>query len=537
MAHVNTRKIAALKRYGPSKSGSGTPDSHLCHPEMERMLDPAYLSDIQVSDADVRRYVDRIELAFTDRNIDDLLSDCRQSALNAIIVPLGLGKFISLYDKLGGNVDTIHNARNNVYASEEERARGDAVQGRNAADPYDSTKAHSHPDYIRKGREAKAKLRDQELVDEYTGKPLNKDRNQDHVVSAHEVYEDRGRVLAEKDGYDLANMDANLKQTDPCLNKMKKDKTITEFLGELEKKKAEMRRRLDELTAKGELDEGQKNKKAALERKLTALENVDGEARRRMEEADKEARAAIDTEINRAYYTSGKFMKNTALTSGAEGLKMGFQQAFGLLCYDLMNALFDEVVDIWRNNLVDSESSGWFEAVRKRLSRVAERVASNWRSLLANSMDGFFSGLIANLITVLVNTFFTTLKNIVRMIREGTMVLYRAAKSLLFPDKGKNWREILDDALKVIVAGAMGVGGIALEEVVASLFVGIPGASILTGICVGLATGILTALAMYALDRLDPFGVKDHKRREAFYAQICEDEQRLLDFQRSLAQA
>lgn len=545
MAHINNRKIEALKKYGASKSGSGVSANHLCPAYMEEMTDPAYLRNITVSEEDVKKYVDRIDQAFTDKNISDLLQDCRQSAINAIIVPLGLGKFIALYDRIGGNVDTIHNARHGVYASEEERAKGDAVQPKSvgkdgriiekADNAYDSSKAHSHSNYIEKGREAKRTMQSGELIDDYTGQPLTENRNQDHVVSAREIHEDRGRVLADIDGYDLANKDENFRQTNERINKVKKDKSVSQFLDELPTKIEDTRQRIQNLNNKGELNDNQLKEKANLEKKLAELEKIDSESAERMKAADKEARAAINSEINRTYYTSGKFIKNAAATSATEGMKMGFQQAFGLLCYDLMNALFDEVVDIWRNNLVDSESSGWFEAVRKRLARVADKAASNWRTLLSNSLDGFLSGIISNLVTVLVNTFFTTLKNIVRMIREGAMVLYRAAKSLLFPDKDKNWRESLDDALKVIVAGGLGVGGIALEEIVGAMFVGIPGANILTAICVGLATGILTALAMYALDKLDPFGVKDHKRREAFYAQIYQDEQRLLDFQESLA--
>lgn len=545
MTYRNSRKIEALKKFGASKSGSGVPNDHLCPANMRELTDPAYLRNIIISGDDVKKYVERIDLAFTDKNISDLLMDCRQSALNAIIVPLGLGKFIALYDRIGGNVDTIHNARNGVYANEEERAKGDAVQpksvGRDgrifekADNAYDSSKAHSHNNYIKKGKKAKLTMKSGELLDDYTGQPLTENRNTDHVVSAREIHEDRGRVLADIDGYDLANKDENLRQTNDRINKVKKEKSVSQFLEELPTKIEDTRQRIQNLNDKGQLNEQQLKEKANLEKRLAELEKIDSESAERMRAADREARTAINSEINRTYYTSGKFIKNAAATSATEGMKMGFQQAFGLLCYDLMNALFDEVVDIWRNNLVDCESSGWFAAVRKRLARVAERIASNWRGLLSSSLDGFFSGIISNLATVLVNTFFTTLKNIVRMIREGTLVLYRAAKSLLFPDRDKNWRESLDDALKVIVAGGLGVGGIALEEIVGAMFVGIPGANLLTAICVGLATGVLTALAMYALDKLDPFGVKDYKRREAFYTQIYQDEKRLLDFQESLS--
>lgn len=56
-----------------------------------------------------------------------MLAECRQRLLHSIIGPFGLGSIVSAWDKVGGNVDTIHNVRSGVYATEEEQVRYEAA--------------------------------------------------------------------------------------------------------------------------------------------------------------------------------------------------------------------------------------------------------------------------------------------------------------------------------------------------------------------------------------------------------------------------
>lgn len=77
---------------------------------------------------------------------------------------------------------------------------------------------------------------------------------------------------------------------------------------------------------------------------------------------------------------------------------------------------------------------------------------------------GFVAGVLSNLITVFLNTLMTTSKRVIRMFREGFMSLLRALKTLAMPPKGMTFREGAHEALKVICAGAVVIGGVALEE-------------------------------------------------------------------------
>lgn len=73
---------------------------------------------------------------------EQMIQECKQSVIQSIVVPFGLGKILAAYDKVGGNVDTVHNARKGIYATNKEQGnyekRGE----------YNSDEYHSHSKYI-----------------------------------------------------------------------------------------------------------------------------------------------------------------------------------------------------------------------------------------------------------------------------------------------------------------------------------------------------------------------------------------------------
>lgn len=479
---------------------------------------------IIVTEADVEQYRNEVYQVFTESSIRDLVESCRKEAISNIIGPLGLGSFMSLYDKLGGNVDTIFNVRRGIYATDKERQR---YKNR---DKYDKNKYHSSDSYRNHNAQMKEKRKKGELIDPYTGKPLSSEHDLDHTIPAKEIHDDPGRTLAEQDGVELANADSNLTATDPSINRSKGQLSMSEFIQAIENKKREISNQIENLKKKekenGNLTDTQKKSLQELEDKLEKLDGLDYE---KMLAADEKARKEYDHSLNVAYYTSGKFIKKLASTSLKEAGKMGIRQALGLLLCDLTNALFDELTDCWKNGIAVQSNEKPLSAMRRRLKRVGEKVIRNWKNLIWAFRDGAISGFLSNLLTVFLNTFMTTAKNIIRIIRDGMSVLYGAAKAWLFPNQGLSKEEARDAALKLLVAGALSVGGIALEELVAKTFaaVPIPGKELLISIGVGVLTGVATAVVMYALDKWDPFGAKDAQKREAVAKRISDDWERL----------
>jgi hypothetical protein len=68
-------------------------------------------AQLTVTPAEIDAFERGLVNDFAEVNFNDLLANCRKNIIDSIIKPLGLGKFVALYDRLGGNVDTIHNVR------------------------------------------------------------------------------------------------------------------------------------------------------------------------------------------------------------------------------------------------------------------------------------------------------------------------------------------------------------------------------------------------------------------------------------------
>lgn len=157
---------------------------------------------------------------------EQMIQECKQSVIQSIVVPFGLGKILAAYDKVGGNVDTVHNARKGIYATNKEQGnyekRGE----------YNSDEYHSHSKYIEINKKQTELKESGQLKDYMTNEKVAKNAKTDldHIVSAKEIHDDPGRVLAEIDGAELANTETNLKMTDSTINRSKKADSMESFL-------------------------------------------------------------------------------------------------------------------------------------------------------------------------------------------------------------------------------------------------------------------------------------------------------------------
>lgn len=454
---------------------------------------------------------------FVEVHIDTLFRNCRKCVVESIVTPLGLGKFIAMYDRVGGNVDTIHNSR---QMAEDGTPIGTEKLKKKYAEQeqYDSYQYHGDPRYRQENKAKKGQKSEGTLKDTYTGLDVhqNMDIDQDHVISAKEIHDDPGRVLASINGPELANDSSNLAATSRSINRSKKAKTMSEFIEYLDVTREQRQEEISVLKDKPELT----NKEKKVLKKLEALEAADVEL---MTQTNVEARKEYNKTINNTYYTSKEFYQDLSKSSAVEGIKLGFQQALGLLLVDVSNAFLDELVASYRNGFISgTQGTSVNEALRERLVKIGSVVFDNWNKLVSVFKDGVISGIVSNIITTLINTFLTTAKNIVRIIREGSFVLLQATKTLLFPTEGITLEESWDTALKLIVGGALTIAGISLGEVVSTLVKGLPFANTISAILAGMFTGIATACALYAIDRWDPFGVYDKKKRRCIRRKIQE---------------
>jgi len=459
---------------------------------------------ISVDSNEVKELLSSLNQEFDKKKLDELFSKTKEDLKQSIIVPFGLGKVISAYDKAGGNVDTIYNVRQDIYATDKARK-----EYKNQEE-YNSHRVHSDSRYIRQNKETTLQQKEGTLIDKYTHQKIRiqDNKNLDHIISAKETHDDKGRVLAGIPTEDLANIDKNFNPTLDSINKSKGAKSPKEFADYLDNNRIERQNKISSLENSMTITDKERKEL----KKLKSLENVDTNEVRKI---GKEARLEQDKHINKKYYSSDKFLKKTINSSAKEGLKMGTQQAFGILLIELFTSAFKEIKLAMDKGL---EGDNLFSDIKIRLKRVSKDISSKWKDVIKGFSGGFISGFISNIITTLINTVVTTGKKFVRIIREGIFSLLKAFKMLISPPKGMSHREASHEATKIFFGGLVLVGGIALEEIIEKLILSIPIliplASILTAVIVGSITVILMALVTYLIDKFDILNVIQVERNK-----------------------
>lgn len=456
---------------------------------------------LQADPGEVEALLSDLKRSFNDQRLEQLLDETKTGIISSIAGPFGLGKVMSAYDKVGGNVDTIHNVREGVYATQK------AKENFENRSEYDSDKYHSHSNYIAQNRHDKTAFENGTLVDEYRNTIMksNDKKNLDHIVAAKEVHNDAGRVLAGLDGVELANKQVNFQTTVQSINSSKGEDSVDVFLDKVEDRivnKKEVKKSYEE---RGPLSQEEHKKLKNAEKYIEDFESIDKEG---MRKKDSIARGAINKEIDKEYYTSKEFAQSVASSGGVEGASMGAQQAFGVLMVEFFTASFTEIRISFNEGL---EGDSLFSDIKLRLKRVGLKVTAKWKDVIQGFSEGFISGFISNLITTLVNMFMTTAKRLVRMIREGVFSLLKALKLIICPPTDMSYREAMHAAMKLIAAGGMIVAGVALEEIIEKLVLSVPFlvpfATIVTSVIVGSLTAISMALVTYLIDKMDILGV------------------------------
>lgn len=403
-----------------------------------------------------------------DRNYDtetnvynSIFEQYERVVIQSLITSFGLDFLVC--DQHGGDVDTIHNVRQ-IGKDEQMRYKNKRnEEAYNNRGEYNPKNYHSHPNYINTNAQYSKQRKEGTLIDGYTGEKLNPriSHDLDHIVSAKEIHEERGRILSRLKGEDLANdPETNLTPTNYHTNRSK----------------------------------GQKNMDEYLEKKG---EEYTEEQQERMREKDRAARKAYNEKINRAYYTSPAFFKDTAKAAGKVGVAMGLRQALGLVFSEIWFAVRDEIKQ------GKEDGKALFNSIAVGVKKGLENAKLKYKELWHKFIEGAVGGVLASLTTTLCNIFFTTAKNVVRIIRQSWASLVEATKILLFNPDFLPFGERFRAAAKIIATGASVVAGTMVGDLIAKTGVAaIPVVGdIVKTFCSTLITGILSCSLLYLLDR------------------------------------
>lgn len=427
--------------------------------------------------------------------------ELEQTVLTSLATSFGLD-FLLFKDKLGGEVDTVHNVRNGVWATDAERQRFEQ------RGEYDSTPYHQHENYISTGQQDKVSQAAGRLKDSYRGKMMaaHEQRNLDHVISAKEIHDDAGRVLAGLSGVELANQSSNLQTTHETINKSKKQTPINEYLDKLpslisnhEKSLTRDRTRLAKMPRK---TPQQQHEARALEdrirnteSKIKELKAVSPEA---MRKRDAEARAPYNQQINAAYYTSSKFLHQTARAAGSAALSMSIRQTLGLVMAEVWFELREQLPALLEKLKQRFSLEAFINSLSQSLKGIWKRVRTRFKDFLHEFKDGVFAGALGSLTSTIFNILATTQAMAIKIIRELWGQLVKAIKLMVFNPDQLSFVEQCKAVTSLLSAGvATVVGTMAYTQLVP--FLSFPFGTELAAFSGALVTGLVTLGLNYFL--------------------------------------
>lgn len=404
--------------------------------------------------------------------IDSIFKQYESVIIETLITSFGLDFFIK--DCHGGDVDTIYNVRQIGKDKEMTYKNKDNQSNYNNRGAYKSEEYHKGTNYQKTKSDAKEKYNSsgKTVEDAYTGEPLyflgrSKGANPkinaelDHVIAAKSIHDDPGRTLSNLSGKELANSPENLQFTNKSLNASMQDKDIPEYIAK-----------------HPELSDENKDK---------------------MMKHYEKSKSSYDKKIAKAYYTSSQFAKDTALFAGTSALKIGLKQALGLVCTEIWFAVKDEFSKIKdKFNLGDL-----FFSIGNAIKIGIENSKKKHKEIISKFKEGVLSGALSSISTTLSNIFFTTAKNVVKIIRQSYISLVQAGEILFINPEGLLFGDRMRAVSKVISLGASVVVGGIVNEAISKTPIGLTPiiGDILQNFCGTLVTGIMSCSLLYFFDR------------------------------------
>ncbi len=393
--------------------------------------------------------------------------------LHSLITSFGLDFLV--HDQHGGDVDSIRSVRDTSIPIEDRYKSGAHRAAYEDRGTYDTKAYHSDPRYRAIVQSARREFNEHGTMVEDAYVPGNmvapnrssglgsgRRANLDHVVSAHEIHEDPGRVLAGLDGKDLANSPDNLRFTNESLNKSKSDMTVEAFI----------------------------------EKKGDALP---GEVQEQMRQVDEEVRTNYDVKLAEAYYSSTDFWGDAIAAAGARGIEMGVRQALGFVFVEVWFSCKEAILAVPDNSDIHTYYDAIAIGVRNSLNSIVEKR----KGLLESFGMGFVAGSLASLTTTICNIFFDINEKTIHNLRQVYAAIVQAANVLLFNPNDLLLGDRIEAATVILGTGASVLAGSLVSDAIAKTPIGAdPGVGTpIRVFCSSMVSGLISCTMLLCLDR------------------------------------
>ncbi|MCT8393686.1 hypothetical protein D0504_08175 [Weissella confusa] len=242
-----------------------------------------------------------------------------------------------------------------------------------------------------------------------------------------------------------------------------------------------------------------------------------------------EAKTARDHNVNKALRHNMNLLnkdtrdmqKQIAKNAGMDGVGQAGNKGLVEAIRLLLNPLTYEIKDMIKNGIdVDGYKKGAAVKYRfKRMTRYILRQLKNIKDIVFDLVKTIITGFIDGILSLFVGIF----EKIYKIVKQTIGAAIQAFKILFGKDsKNMSTAQKGDAILKLVGSTVIVLSGSLIDELLKKL---VPN-EFIRGALSTIATGVAAALFMYAMDRLDIFGVKYEQRteriKEIFDARIAD---------------
>lgn len=386
-----------------------------------------------------------------------------EKVLNALEGTGGLSDY-----KNGGNVSTIHNAKNGVFVDSEHERRFNAA--------YDRKNYEGRGDRKLSAQRKKMFTENEEIYDAYTHKKLNKDGRThiDHITSAKEIHEmDAARLyMTDDERNDMATADSNMAAIDGRMNQSKGEKSMEEWL--------------------------KKEKDGQTNAERYDIDEAEAMRLRRRSQLGIKGKVVL---------AAGREVSMASFSSGVAQAK---KQVIGLLMHYGTSIFLEEVQSYAANWKNYSRIADRLDALKAMGGRIKDRLIEKVKDIkniikevFASAKEGFISGIVGTIVTTLINMVATTVKSVGKILQDSVTTLISAFKMWTKNPNNLDKATLAKETIKMISLGVSASVGIIAEEGIKTTLastvlapvadpIGIVGGILVTGVC--------SAVLIYVMD-------------------------------------
>jgi hypothetical protein len=425
-------------------------------------------------DDQIENLIKEINSAPNRKQQQDFAKACSEVIVDTLMGPFGLTRAM-FEDRDGGAITTLQNFEKGVVANTSDAERHEnwkkANQERFERMDYDTKLDEKHPDM---------KSADGKYYDGYR-KPQSeipvgpRMAARDHVVSASEIERSSRGHLAQsrEERVETATQEENVVLTSFNMNSSKSDQDLLKWASKPNNK----------------------------DPSKTNAEYYDADPKQ-MAKVYRAAHKKVDSKQNKAVLIkqAGEFVYEGSKEAG----KLVLRQILGLLIKDLAEGLIDDIRTLIREGFQSLQQLA--ALLKKRVTTTITRIKAKWAEYLKEGVVAGFSGFLSSFITLIINSFVTTAKNMVRIIREGCLSVVKALKIIVSPPLGTTTSEMAYEVFKVLSGSVVVIVGIGLEETIKKGIEAVPllapFAEPISLTLTGMLTGILSLTVVLTFDCL-----------------------------------